>query len=312
MAYDAKVIADSISPRDDRLTTFEVTFPRIVLAEFNTHRMFSRNSASSRAIPVEKQLGRVMDDPFIPEYWGKNQAGMQATEELSDSEQTEARGLWLRQRDIAVIGACAMIGGIDALKDDDLKTRIATLNDQYGSPEPLSAPLHKQLANRTLEPYMWHTVIVTATDWDNFYALRANPDAQPEIRRPAEMMQEAHLVSVPDNLDYSEWHLPLILPDELDLPKDVLIKISIGRCARVSYLTHFGVREIEKDVELHDSLLVSGHMSPFEHVARPKKGLERIRPKYKSNFKGWVQQRKRVPFESNFAKARNYREKAAA
>ena len=151
MSYSAKVLADSISPDGVRLTTMEVTFPRIVLAEFNTHRMFSRNSASSRAIPVEKMIQRVLDDPFSPVWWGKNQSGMQAAEELSGEALRLARQHWLDARDFAI--SCVRL---------------------FQAPE---ISLHKQIANRLLEPFLWHTVVVTATEWENFFALRCHKDA---------------------------------------------------------------------------------------------------------------------------------------
>lgn len=283
MAYSAKVIADSVSEVGCRLTTLEVTFPRMVLAEFNTHRMFSRNSASSRAIPVEKQLKRIMDDPFVPIHWGRNQPGMQADLELNGLEQISAKRTWLRARDAAV-------------------EQVHHL---------LELGVHKQIANRLLEPFMWHTVIVTATEWSNFFALRANPDAQPEIRRAAELMHEAMNASVPQLVKAGEWHLPLIQPDELDWARrniDEAIKVSIGRCARVSYLTHEGTRDHAKDIELYERLVGSGHMSPLEHVATPNyfrdsDGNEEWEGEspWSGNFYGWLQFRKTISYESDFS-----------
>ena len=305
MAYEANVLKDSISERGDRLTSLEVVFPRFILAEFNTHRMLSRNSASSRAIPVEKQLAKILDDPFVPEYWGVNQAGMQASEELSDTEKEDARNQWLLQRDMAVLGATAMIGGPGKLKNEILQSRIAQLDSTYGyemSHRQLRQPLHKQLANRILEPYMWHTAIVTATDWDNFFALRAHPDAQPEIRMTAEGMRTAMDQSTPTELTSGEYHLPLIQEDELELPIQKLIKVAVGRCARVSYLTHEGKRDPEKDIELSERLSLSGHMSPMEHVATPMSDEQYAAGPYLGNFRGWVQHRKTIPNEDNFAK----------
>ncbi len=303
MAYGAEVITDSITERDERLTTFEVTLPRIVLAEFNTHRMFSRNSASSRAIPVEKQLLRVLDDPFIPAYWGVNQSGMQAAAELSEDEAPQAVEAWLQSRDYAVLGAVALIGGLDQLKDADLQERIKSMKEDLGyQGDALKTPLHKQIANRLLEPFMWHTIIVTATDWSNFFALRANPQAQPEIQKAAYMMKAAYAEHEPSLLRDREWHLPLIQPDEYDnIELDELKKISVGRCARVSYLTHDGVRDPEKDIQLHDSLMKSGHMSPFEHVARPMTDEEFANSHYSGNFRGWHQYRKDIPREDDYS-----------
>ena len=270
MTYQAKILADSVSPAGHRLTTQEVTMPRIVLAEFNTHRVLSRNSASSRAIPVEKQLIRVLDEPFVPDYWGVNQKGMQADERLNPRDSADARFEWLSRRDLAVLGSVALIGGLGGLQDEALRARVGALQDLYGEIDrPLMRPVHKQLANRLLEPFMWHTVIVTATEWDNFYALRSNSQAQPEIRQTAEAMLAAYRSSKPEKIDYGAWHLPLIQADERQLAVSALVKIAAGRCARVSYLTHEGRRDPEQDIALYGRLVLSGHMSPLEHVARP-------------------------------------------
>lgn len=302
MAYEARILLDSINEQEERLTTFEVTFPRIVLAEFNTHRMFSRNSASSRAIPVAKQLSRVLDDPFIPVYWGVNQSGMQAAAELNPEEQVVAEDKWLLQRDYAVLGAVALTGGVDELKDESLQERIKDLQTETGyKGTSLPTPIHKQIANRLLEPFMWHTVIVTATDWNNYFALRANPQAQPEIQRAAYLMKDLYSGNTPQKLGDDEWHTPLIQVDERDMPIEVLKKISAGRCARVSYLTHDGVRAPEKDVELCEGLMISGHMSPLEHVARPQTDNERTASLYSGNFRGWHQYRKDFPNEGDFS-----------
>jgi len=276
VAYSATIVADSVSEQGHRLTTIEVTFPRLILAEFNTHRVFSRNSASSRAIPFAKQVERIVRDPFIPIYWGVSRSGMQATQELDETAQETAKMEWLRARGAAV--AHAMV-----------------LNDLR---------LHKQLINRILEPYMWHTVIVTATEWDNFFALRANPDAQPEIRVAAEMMQAALAASKPQKLSAGHWHLPLIQDDEREWAvahPDEAIKVSAGRCARVSYLTHDGKRDHSKDIELYMRLTSSGHMSPLEHVARPMTTAELKKGEWSGNFRGWHQHRKDVLHEENFA-----------
>lgn len=308
MGFGARILADSIGPNNiPRLTTFEVTFPRPFLAEFNTHRVFSRNSASSRAIPVEKMIERVMKDPYIPTSWGKNQKGMQAGEEVNEFDAGIARIMWLDARNVAVKQA------------EDLA--------QLG--------IHKQLTNRLLEPFMWHTCIVSSTEWSNFFHLRNNPMAQPEIQTIACMMQELYAENVPDMLDYEEWHLPLISHEDYALAfattntsdsnelMGLMTKVSVGRCARVSYLTHDGKRDLRADVELHDALLKNGHMSPFEHVARPAHhsdeskcttrysdiwyepvpvdGAQGVEPKNQwfGNFRGWVQYRTTIPGESD-------------
>jgi thymidylate synthase ThyX len=295
VAYSARIIADSISEAGNRLTTMEVSFPRCVLAEFNTHRMFSRNSASSRAIPVKKQIERVMNDPFIPIYWGVNKPGMSAESELEGTERIRAEAEWLTARDRAV----------------EAVERLLGFN------------LHKQIVNRLLEPFMWQTVLVTATEWRNFFARRANAQAQPEIRKIAELMQKECAASVPKKLKKGEWHLPLIQEDELEwasLNQGEAIKVSVGRCARVSYLTHDGVRDHDKDIELYERLVSSGHMSPLEHVATPAwhleggwneygSGWEQPQPykvcEWHGNFHGWRQYRKTIKHEHDFSLVAN-------
>lgn len=276
MSYSAKILADSVSPVGIRLTTLEVTMPRIVLAEFNTHRVFSRNSASSRAIPVEKRIQSVEVDPFIPEAFGKNQKGMQAGDDLSERESVHAREVWMMAKSAAVTAAR----------------------------ELSSIGVHKQLANRLLEPFAWHTIIVTATEWANFYALRCNKMAQPEIRKAAELMRDAMDSSRPRRLDYGQWHLPLC-PELEGQPAPVgcdwkyWIKISVARCARVSYLTHDGKRDHEADFDLYARLASSGHMSPLEHAARPAEGPDH-HGAFHGNFRGWVSRRREIPGEDVF------------
>lgn len=252
MAFLTKVIADSVSPDGARLTTLEVTLPRIVLAEFNTHRMLSRNSASSRAIPVEKRIAMIEADPFVPEAFGKNQRGMQAGDALEGEAELRARLAWYNAMNAAVVQA----------------GELAKLE------------VHKQLANRLLEPFAWHTIVCTATEWENFFALRCHPNAQPEIRTAAEMMREAMRSSYPHPVDYNDWHLPYLQTGEafdFDVQDGrppfpaipTKVKVSVARCARVSYLTHDGKRDPSADLALYDRLASAGHMSPLEHVARP-------------------------------------------
>jgi thymidylate synthase ThyX len=247
----------------------EVVFPRIVLAEFNTHRMLSRNSASSRAIPVEKMIKSVLENPYVPIHWGKNQKGMQAEEEFT---------------------------GNDA-KLLELEWRQAAHQAVKSAEKFLQLGVHKQITNRLLEPFLWHTVVVTATDWDNFFHLRNHPAAHPEIHRVAELMQYEYENHVPTPKEQDEYHIPYIQEDE-DFPVEKAVKISVARCARVSYLTHDGKRDPKEDLVLHNRLLSSGHLSPFEHVAKPHK----IRPLYtyySGNFRGWLQYRKTLPYEQD-------------
>ena len=278
--YNARILKDSIASgfyRDIRLTTLEVTFPRIVLAEFNTHRTKSRNSASSRAIPVKKRISMVESDPFIPESFGKNQKGMQASETLNEANTQRAREIWLSAKD-------AMVAHASQLADIEV---------------------HKELANRLLEPFAWQTVICTATEWENFFALRCNPQAQGEIRKAAEMMREVMRESEPQYLQQGQWHLPLIFDEDNDLSLEDKVKVSVARCARVSYLTHDGRRDVQADLDLYNRLATSGHMSPMEHAAmvnvQENNLILAIRPEFNGNFRyPWIQHRKMLAGEDVF------------
>ncbi len=299
MGFDAKVLADSRSPAGCRLTTLEATFPRFVLAEFNTHRVFSRNSASSRAIPIAKQLRRVLEDPYVPVEFGSNQPGMQAGTPLEGEKLEAAEREWLAARDDAVRRVLALVTSPgEVAAGEELSAVLDRVEEATRSrtrpPEWLN--VHKQVANRLLEPFMWHTVIVTATEWDNFWNLRCHADAQPEIRLVAESMRAAVEESEPAELGLDDWHLPLIRPEDREQVASIedLVKVSAGRCARVSYLTHDGRRDLQADVDLHDRLLESGHMSPLEHPARPLADGE-----WCGNFRGWRSYRKEIAGEDN-------------
>lgn len=249
----------------------EVTFPRFILAEFNTHRMFSRNSASSRAIPVERRIAAIEADPFVPEAFGKNKKGMQASVDLDDDASAKAKATWINAMN-------------DCIRAAKYLARLGT---------------HKQHANRLLETYAWTTAIVSATEWDNFFALRTGAAAQPEMQRIASLMKEAYRASLPQVINEGEWHVPYV-PDRDSLQRlgysnDEVLQVSVGRCARVSYLTHDGLRDPEADIVLANELLLNGHMSPFEHVATPDPG------KRHGNFFSWKQLRKFIANEHNFA-----------
>lgn len=320
MTYAANVLVDSINEHDVRLTSIQVNVPRMVLPELISHRALSRNSASSRAIPVNKLISSVLDNPFIPDRFGANQSGMVAEEFLGPEDEALAREAWLRARDLAVLGAVGLNGGIDSVSDRTLRARLTTLRESYDYQfMPVGASVHKQLVNRLIEPWMWGVSIVSATDWDNFLALRTDRNAQPQIQQVALHIQEALEDSEPSFLSEDQWHAPLIQPGEMELfeadyrvqsgditATEMMKRIAVGRCARVSYLTHDGRRDPIKDIELHNRLLLAGHMSPFEQVARPMTATEFAANHYAGNFKGWVQLRKTIPGEHNFAIMREY------
>lgn len=249
----------------------EVRYPRFIHSEVMTHRLFSRNAASSRAIPIRKMIDAVRSEPAMPLWWGRNQSGMQANEEVDPRARELAEAEW----------------------------RLA-LADALAHAERLASSeinLHKQLVNRILEPFAWITVILTATEWANFFTQRTHPDAQPELKHIATMMLDAYRASEPRPLRLGEWHTPLILPDEeATLPIDERLKISVARSARVSYLSHDGSRDHAKDLELYERLLgggSNGHWSPFEHVATPLATPDA----WSGNFQGWEQYRKRFAQE---------------
>lgn len=259
---EAKIVADSISPNGVRLTSFQLKMHRFILSEFNTHRMFSRSSSSSRAIPIKKMLQNVIKNPAYPVFWGKNKNGMQAKEELLGIKLSLSKFIWRLASYAAVTFAYIMY----------------------------NLGLHKQIGNRILEPWMWTNTIVTATEWDNFFLLRNHPDAQPEIRELAIQIQELYDNSHPNFVNYGEWHLPYIVDNEKEIyPVEDLIKMSVARCARVSYNKHDGNNTTkEEDIKLHDRLLLSfpPHASPAEHQATP------IRSKlFSKNLFGWEQYR---------------------
>jgi thymidylate synthase ThyX len=264
LGFGARILLDSKSSAGVRLTTMEVTFPRFILAEINTHRVFSRSSASSRAVPTKKMIERVANSPVFPVEWGRNKAGMSASETISSQEGEQARNLWLRARDAAVEAASAL---------SELK-------------------VHKQVVNRVLEPFMWHTAIISATEWENFFELRCAPNAQPEMQTAAKTMRDAMRASEPRELSVGEWHMPLVQDDERGLDLELQKQISVARCARVSYLTHDGKRDLEKDLELFSRLKADRHLSPFEHVATPTGDT-----RFYANFMGWIQMRATIEAE---------------
>lgn len=275
----AKIIAHSIA-NNIPLITAEWCYPRFIHSEVMTHRMFSRNASSSRAIPIEKMIKQVEENPATPIHWGKNQPGMQAREEIEDGS------TWWKSAALSAVQEARYL---------------------------MQRGYHKQIVNRVLEPFQYIKVIVTATEWDNFFNLRLHPDAQPEIQELARCMWGEISNSVPAALDLGEWHMPYLTSEEWygfnigSLTQGDLIKCSVARCARVSYNNHDNSSpNIEKDIALADKLLSAGHMSPFEHIATPMEEDNCIHPEewelgvthmdcnkklWSGNFRGWIQYR---------------------
>lgn len=296
LTITAKVIEDSVHYKTrKRLLSIELRYPRFIHAELMTHRVFSRNSASSRAIPIKRMIIDIRADPVFPIHWGKNQPGMQAHEEHNASVPMlgiEGPTTFSRENAWAEV----MGHSIDAAEGFD------------------KAGYHKQIINRLLEPYAHITVLVTSSNWTHFIALRDHADAQPEIKALAQAVKDAIAGSIPRLLKKGDWHLPYISDDERREAKSLgyyyktlglekLIKVSVARCARTSYKTQDGkISTVEKDLELYDRLVgsVPLHASPAEHQATPNTKWFGLIWRFRkhSNFDPcWIQYRKTLQGE---------------
>jgi len=293
----AKILADSISPQGKRITTFEITLPKVLLAEYNTHSLIARNFSSTRAIPVNKQ---VKIESFEPIRWGKNQAGMVAkSEEVDDVE--EARRVWL--------------DAIEASRN--YSEKLSSLG------------LHKQHAGRCND---WHVMakgVTTATEFENLFWLRDAEDAQPEIADLVGQMKQLREENEPTLLHPGDWHLPYITfyrgeycewGDYIDphsgetLSLETARTVSMARCAAVSYRTEDIGLDRAQDIY---KKLFSGqkvHASPAMHQATPMEDLPTITKKleymfetegvthldrfgalWSGNLQGWIQYRQLLP-----------------
>lgn len=250
------------------LSTLLLRYPRWIHAELMTHRVFSRNAASSRAIPVPKLIRDMFRDPAHPLHWGRNMKGMQAAEQLSGLRLLVVKALWY---------AAMFIAG-----------SIAYFMHLCGA--------HKQVVNRLLEPFSHITVLVSSTEWENFLELRDHKDAEPHIQMLAREIRDClDDESKIQHLHVGDWHLPFVTnddwaeaydfirhanyvypnPDEPRTASDIAIhnlkKLSVARCASTSYKTVDGFdMTLEKAVQIYDKLVTSKpiHASPTEHVAQ--------------------------------------------
>jgi hypothetical protein len=290
MTISAKIIAHSTAPNGQMIVTWELEYPRFIHGEFMTHRLFSRNAASSRAIPVATIISQVEENPAMPIHWGKNQAGMQAKEALSDALTYSAKYLWLKAAKYAanVAGALTDVG------------------------------LHKQATNRILEPFQTMKTVMTATCMDNFFWLRNHEDAQPEIKELARLMWEALQNSTPFELKPGEWHVPYFnsgyWTPKCGVTLQEALAISSSCCAQVSYRKLDDT--LEKAQMVYKRLVESEpvHASPFEHQASPmerpynehwhnqsepwQEGITHVDRSgnfWSGNFIGWVQHRQLIP-----------------
>jgi thymidylate synthase ThyX len=295
----AKIIADSLSHTGVRLTTFEIEYPRFILAELNTHRILSKNSASSRAIPTAAMYEHIKTSPAMPVHWGKNQAGMQAEQQLDEIARRGAEGVWLAAMDSALSHAHVMS----------------------------NMGLHKQVVNRITEPWMTMKTVISGTEWANFWHLRNHRDAQPEIHALAAEMYKHYLESKPLVLFPGEWHVPYITTTRdpqtkvlkysdgiQDLDAETAKKVSASCCAQVSYRkSDLSVAKAEK---VFERLIYSQpvHASPVEHQATPIEYTQytnyvdnwplgvthrgRSGHLWSGNFRDWIQHRKMISGEA--------------
>jgi hypothetical protein len=231
------------------LFTHEIRFPRIILAEWNTHKMIYKNGSSVRAIPLATQINNLRADPYVPWYFGLNRSGMAS--------------------DWYFIPGSDMYEVKKAEHLEDMQTVIGLVERRANG----EWPIHKQQMGRMLESFMWQTMITTATDWQNFFRLRIAADAQPDIQALAVAIRTAQRASTAVDLEPGQWHIPLAdLPGDENLTLHQRIAVSVGRCARSSYGITFRRGEVDKDMDRGRALWLPGHASPFEHQATPAEG----------------------------------------
>ncbi|ARK07443.1 FAD-dependent thymidylate synthase [Sphingobium phage Lacusarx] len=300
--FTANILTDSIGVDAPRLTSMELVYPFFIHGEFMTHRVFSRNASSSRAIPVQRMIAAIRANPAMPAEWRMNEAGMQGWTKATAEVEAELVGIWLEAME-------------DAIRHAERMDRLKA---------------HKQHINRVVEPFKHMRVVVTGTDWDNFYGLRDHPDADPSMQALAKAIIAAREASTPTLLGLGDWHLPYILPEDEDRIAhylrtasmdelrslglitnagapviEVKKKVSAARCARTSYRTHSGeATDIVKDIMLYNKLVGAApiHASPVEHQATPDsyltKGKRWMNPQLHGNLRGWNQNRKFLPGEN--------------
>lgn len=296
----ARMVKDSINSSGVRLRTFELEYPRFIHSELLTHRVLSKNSSSTRAIPVKRAIEIVQENTAMPIHWGENNPGMQSRQELDEQRKTEARKSWIEVRDVVI-------------------QHVRTMSD------PTGINGHKQWAGRPLETFSFIKVVLTGTELGNLWHLRDHPDAQPEFRELVRIMQQVSKQSIAQNLVAGQWHLPYI--DLIDgkyyvsgeqVSLDVAKKVSASCCAQVSYRRLD--ESIEKAQEIFEMLHVGddsgqpAHASPLEHQATPmdsysipfspqtwQPGVTHVRKDgslWSGNLRGWIQHRQLIANEA--------------
>ena len=305
-------------PDEKPLYTIRLRYPRIIHGEIMTHRVFSRNARSSRAVPVRTMLLECTSMPFIPWHWGANQKGMQASEECNAPIEI---GLETAETGIGFIDEPIMLSREDAwltARDSAVEVASAFMDAGY----------HKQNVNRLLEPFAWIDVLITANDWDNFLWLRDHEAAEPHLIDLACLVKQAIDEAQVQELHPGHWHQPYITDDDREATRymgvdeawEWLNKISSARCARISYKPFDGDASYEKELARYDMLVSSDrvHASPTEHQATPdtQSLIQRLlvepvgdsetlmscdeewnSPELHGNLTGWIQFRKTIPGE---------------
>lgn len=289
----ATIIKDSISVYGTRMTTFALEYPRFIHGELMTHRMLSKNAASSRAIPISKMHDAIAAAPAMPVYWGRNQAGMTSKEELSPGEKVVAKQLWHDAME-------------DALRNS---FKLSTIG------------MHKQIVNRITEPFQMMKTVISGTEWANFLWLRNHADAQPEFKELAQCVELLLTENNPKLLKAGEWHLPYVssirntdgtvnyfINNDTELTIEQAKMVSASCCAQVSYRRNDD--SLEKAIQIFGRLIDSQpiHASPIEHQATPMNAplsqydwqegvthIDRDANRWSGNLKGWIQWRQLIP-----------------
>lgn len=287
----AEVILDSVNSRGNRLITVRLIYPYWIHGELMTHRQFSRNASSSRAIPVKKMIAAIRQDPAVPIYWGQNQKGMQAVPGVDHNELVHITELIAIENDLEAV-------------DTEMSREEAWLNAMdkvIATAEAFAeAGYHKQIANRLLMPFTHMRTLVSATEWSNFFGLRLHRDADPHFEHLAAKMADAFQASKPV---HRKWHLPFITGAEFEALELIdAIYISCARCASVSYETVDGEPMTrERALDVYNKLAGSSpiHASPLEHVAHADEVTWGgwMEPEKHGNFRGWCQWRKELAHE---------------
>ena len=269
---EVETILSSVAEGCPRISTLRLRYWRAIHSEFMTHRAFSRNASSSRAIPVERLAESTANNLFIPVF-RKNRKGMQPGDYLSHQDQLLAQNIWSQAAD-----ACLR-----------------------ASEELSKLGVHKQWANRPLEWFGYINVLVTSTDWGNFLELRTAVEEGTGLPIPQDEMYElartieSHLKAVvPQVLKPVEWHLPYVKEEEKSLDIECQKTISAARCASISYQTVDGKEmSLERALELGHRLIERKHWSPFEHQAMVDYRIdgEWAHRSMHANYTGWCQNR---------------------